>query len=363
MLGSDNTQIGGVVSIELAVALSAIATKAAVTQLIQGGPMSRGDWAGVAGQIVETVINTSARQESGIQRLGQDIDKVSQQISEIPTREFDQHMAAGRRYLRDLPAAWRTDEDRRELIRDARAEFVQAVAIAELGNDLQRQALAEVAVAGCWLWVPSIDDVRNAAGQARRLLEREILFANYPWPRGIAPLVGDYIDAVTLCKAYGERSAQATLPMRRSRWGRLTVNAALDQWIECSDIWVRVSRDQQPEFATPPSTAATKRGTPQLPSTPGDPPIVLKVTVHNKRASSVMVSFAPTAARISIADAHRSPFLKILEWSSLAPGEVTTRRIKTADPSGGDIITIAGTQQRWVPLEPGLLAFLYPAQP
>jgi hypothetical protein len=230
-------------SIELAVALGAIATKTIVAELIKGAPMARGDWADVAGQVIDAVINSGAQEESGIQRLGQKIEQVSQQVNEIPLREFDQHMAAGRRYLRDLPVAWRKKQDRRDLIHDARAEFVRAVAIAELRNDLRRQALAEVAIAGCWLWVPSINDVKMAAGQARRLLEREILFGAYT-PSALVKigriqvsqevdgLVGDYTDVVKLCKAYGERSAQAALPdvlFFQAPQARLTIGAALDR--------------------------------------------------------------------------------------------------------------------------------------
>jgi hypothetical protein len=395
------------VSIELAVALSAIATKAIVANLIQGAPMTRDGWADVAGQVVETVINTAAHQESGFQGLGQKIDKVSQQIDEIPMREFDQHMAAGRRYLRDLPAAWRTDQDRRDLIHDARAEFVRAVAIAELGNDLRRQALAEVAIAGSWLWVPSINDVRNAAGQARQLLERDVLFGAYP-VHDTAWSVGDYTDVLRLCKAYGERSAYAVLPALSSPGARLTVSAALDHWVECADMWVHVARDQQPESATPPPAAVAKRVTPPFPGyigigrtarqtgqpriTPGfsaapvqrDPPVILKVTVENKRAAPVMVSFSQSAARIKFGTVRRSlsssslrtasssprSALSTLEpaWSSLASGERTTRRVNVPSvASPGTGVGLApyrpGIQPRQFALrDPGILQFLYPAQ-
>lgn len=135
-------------AIELAVVLGAIAARTLVSEIIRGATMPRDDWADVAADVVGALITTSYRQESGLQQLNQGLGKISQQIDDTPVREFDQHMVAGRRFLRDLPVAWRTAEDRRDLIRDARAEFVRAAAIAELRKDLSRQALAEVAIAG-----------------------------------------------------------------------------------------------------------------------------------------------------------------------------------------------------------------------
>ena len=369
-------------SIELAVALTAIAAKSIVGELIQGAPMTRGGWADVAGQIAETVINSAAQQESGVQRLGQKIGQVSRQIDEIPVREFNEHMAAGRRYLRDLPAAWRTKQDRRELIHDARTEFVRAVAIAENGNDLRRQALAEVAIAGCWLWVPSIGDVRKAAGQARGLLEREILFGAYP-AIGAGPPIDDYADVVRLCQAYGERS---TYTVRPSPWlsspgARLTVSAALDRWVECADIWVHVARDQQATAAASPPAAVAGPVTPRFPArsvTGGaawlrppavpaqdDRPAVLKVTVSNKRATQVMVSFSPAAARVAVGsppaarafgDVSGSP-----SWGSLAPGAATAMLVVSGTEARPQ--PHAWTGQRPYPAQDsGLLAFRYPVQ-
>jgi hypothetical protein len=404
-------------AVELAVALAAIATKTIVAQLIQGAPPSQGGWADVAGQVAETLVNSAARQESGIQRLGQQIgqlsrqvDQVSRQVNEIPIREFGQHMAAGCRYIRDLPPAWRTDQDRRDLIHDARQEFVTAGSIAKQSNDLRRQALAEVAIAGCWLWVPSIGDVRNAAGLARQLLQAEILYGAYSPPdefasvrglpsAGAAPPVDDYIDVVKFCKAYGERSAYAAIPLRSWPGERLAVSAATDRWVECADIWVQVTREQSPASATPPAATAKPAATPTTQSVvarlwaqeqaagntrlpggllggqqgfgtgraampaPSHPPEVLKVTVSNKRAAQVNVFLSQKAARVNIANAAPAR-----SWSSLAPGEAKVWRITVPSaarllPGRLGLAPQADDQGLLGPRNAGVVAFLYPARP
>ena len=404
-------------AVELAVALTAIATKTIVAQLIQGAPPSQGGWGDVAGQVAQTLVNSAARQESGIQRLGQQVNQLSRQVNqlsrqvnEIPIREFGQHMAAGCRYLLDLPPAWRTDQDRRDLIHDARQEFVTAGAIAKQSHDLRRQALAEVAIAGCWLWVPSIGDVRNAAGLARRLLEVEVLHGAYsPLDEfasvralpsaGTASPLDDYIDVVEFCKAYGERSEYAALPLRSSPEARLAVRAALDRWVECTDIWVHVAREQQPASATPPAATAKPAATPTYQSTlarllaqqqaaeeprllgayrqgqqgfgtgsadapsPSQPPAVLKVTVSNKQANRVSVSVSPTAARVSLNVAPRQ------SWSLLAPGETKVWSITVPSaarllPRSSGLALQGNRGLRGLGLEDtGVVAFLYPAQP
>lgn len=388
-------------AVELAVALTALATKTIVTQLIQGAPLSQGGWADVAGQVAETLVNSAARQESGIQRLGQQIgqlsqqvNQLSQQVNEIPIREFGQHMAAGCRYLRDLPPAWRTDQDRRDLIHDARQEFVTAGSIAKQSNDLRRQALAEVAIAGCWLWVPSIGDVRNAARLARQLLQAEILYGTYSPPVAFASVralpsagavspVDDYIDVVKFCKAYGERSAYAAIPLRSWPGERLAVSAATDRWVECADIWVHVTREQPPASATPPAATATPAATPTTQSAlarawaqrfgtgpaampaPSHPPEVLKVTVSNKRAAQVNVFLSQKAARVNIANAASAQ-----SWSSLAPGEAKLWRITVPSAArplpGNSSLALQAGNQGLLGLSlqnAGVVAFLYPAQP
>jgi hypothetical protein len=142
--------------VQLAKALGSIAGQAIVTQFVQGAPFDRKDWANVAGQITKAVLDASSAQESAFQELGKQIDHIGRKIDRIPLREYDEHMAAGRRYLREVTPQWRTAVDRRDMIRDARGEFVRAGAIAEVGNDLFRQVAAELAIAACWLWVPSL---------------------------------------------------------------------------------------------------------------------------------------------------------------------------------------------------------------
>jgi hypothetical protein len=108
-------------------------------------------------------------------------------------------MAAGCRHLRDLPKSWRSKRDRRDLIRDARSEFVRASAVAGQMGDIQRQATAEVAIAGCWLWVPSMPDVTNTMDEARLLVEKDLLFRT---TGAFSALSSSYRDIVALCNAY-----------------------------------------------------------------------------------------------------------------------------------------------------------------
>jgi hypothetical protein len=242
------------VAIELAVALSVIATKAVVGELIQGGPMTRETWAGAAKQVVDALVNHTSHQDVGFGRIGNQIDRIGNQIDDIPVREFGQHMAAGRRHLRDLPVAWRTEKDRRDLIHDARTEFVSAVGIAENMKDAQRQALAEVAIAGCWLWVGSLPDVQNTIGEARQILEQDVLWGTQiaEWRFRRTPLSWDavaaYADVLTLGKAYGERPAMTAVPIvSRRRWtpapdAGVAVWAVADQWVECAGIEVKIGQ-------------------------------------------------------------------------------------------------------------------------
>jgi hypothetical protein len=83
-------------------------------------------------------------------------------------------MSAGVRFMSDLPVAWRTDEDRRDLIHDARAAFVHATAVAHQMSDVRLQVKAELAVASCWIWVPSVPDVRRTLEHTDALLVEEI---------------------------------------------------------------------------------------------------------------------------------------------------------------------------------------------
>ena len=107
----------GSMAVQLAVALSGIAAQAIVTQFVQGSSFDRKGWANVAGQIVKAMIDTSRAQEFTLQQLG------GGTLDDIPRREYDERMAAGRRYLREVTPQWRTARDRRDMIRDARGEF------------------------------------------------------------------------------------------------------------------------------------------------------------------------------------------------------------------------------------------------
>ncbi|MFD7337093.1 hypothetical protein ACFV98_13945 [Streptomyces violascens] len=250
-------------AIELAVALGVLAARTAVAQLIQGQGMDNAAWAGVATQVVDVLVSTSTRQESGFRQLGQKfdalgqkVDVVGQQVRDIPGREFEEYMAAGRRYVRDLPDVWRSERDRRELIRDARREFVHAFGIAEHMKSPERQAVADVAIAGCWLWVPSLPDVKKTIGAARQILEKEMLY-------GTTLPTKSYADVLYLCKRYGEQPAIAAKPIAPERQGRpptdgarLAVRVNYGRPVVCAGVEVRVEElapvaDEPPRPARP----------------------------------------------------------------------------------------------------------------
>jgi hypothetical protein len=243
---------GAAVAIDLAVALAAIAARTLVAELIRNKPLSQDSWAEVGAEVAGTLVSTAIRPSAGslsqeyhvdrvgprfdrvgqqlehiseqVKQVGQKVDRVGERVNDLQARDFDRFMRAGSRYLRDLPVDWRTDQDRRELIRDARRSFVDAVAVAEQMQDAERQALAEVAIAGCWLWVPSIDDVRNTIGHARRILEREILF-------GQSLSTESYIDVLELCKAYGELPRTTKIPsLTEYKWRWVPEARASPSW-------------------------------------------------------------------------------------------------------------------------------------
>ncbi|WP_189965096.1 hypothetical protein [Streptomyces violascens] len=257
----------------MAVALGLLATRTAVAQLIQGQSMDNAAWAGVATQVVDILVSTSTRQESGFRQLdqkfdalGRRIDLVGQQVRDIPGREFEEYMAAGRRYVRDLPDVWRSDGDRRELIRDARREFVHAFGIAEHMRSPERQAVADVAIAGCWLWVPSLPDVKKTIGAARQILEKEMLY-------GTTLPTKSYADVLYLCQRYGEQPVTAGKPILPATPGgaptdgaRLAVHVTYGHPVVCAGVEVRV--EELPPAADDPPRAA-RPGTPN----PGPPPL------------------------------------------------------------------------------------------
>lgn len=238
-------------AVDLALALSGLAAQAIVTRFVQGSPFDRDGWANVAGQVVKAMIDTSHAQESTLQQLGQKID-------DIPRREYDEHIAAGRRYLREVTPQWRTARDREDMIKDARGEFVRASAIAEVRNDLLRQVTAEVAIAGCWLWVPSLNDVKNTITNARTLLEQELLYgATFPrswnWDdnsdpyRGIFQAHAAYADVVAMARGYGEQPNTVgellkDQPFREKykHGARLAVLADQGNFVTCAGVQLRL---------------------------------------------------------------------------------------------------------------------------
>ena len=288
-------------SIELAVALGVIATRTAVAELIRGTPLDTDGWATVAADVVDAFITTSARQESNAAVLGRQIDQLGGQIGQLgrvlrnePIREFEEHMAAGRRYVRDLADSWRSERDRRELIGDARREFVRAFGIAEHMNDPLRQAVADVAIAGCWLWIPSLPDVLKTMAAARKVLEQEILYG------AILP-TASYADVITLCKSYGERSRNAGAPIIPSPGSaptpgaRLAVRTKNNRWVECAGIELFL-------HGTPAPTGGT-----------------VKIKVRNSRAERVSLYVGADAVIIGFPHNGRVPPL-----NQLTPGAVET---------------------------------------
>jgi hypothetical protein len=227
----------------VAVALATVAAKTVVGQLVQGTPMTRDSWAEASRQIIDALASQSSRQEGGF-------DRISRQIDAIPVREFNEHIAAGRALLRELPGDWRDEKDRDTLIHDARIEFVHAYATAQQLADAQRQALAEVAIGGCWVWVGSLARAQDRFRGAREVLEQRILSGAEPADRGVRV---DCAEVLALCKHFGERPAITAIPVvaRSDReipqawWANIAVPAVTDQWVECVGIELRAGRMEE----------------------------------------------------------------------------------------------------------------------
>ncbi|WP_026412162.1 hypothetical protein [Actinomadura oligospora] len=295
------------VAMELAVALTAIGVKAVVTDWIRGGAWSRADWALVATQVVDAVVAAPARSdlalqrvERGVQRVERRLDVLGRKIDALPARDqarrFDVHMAAGRRYMRDLPDEWRDDPDRYRLVEHAQHEFVRAFAIAETLGDPSLQALAEVAIAGSWLWVPSLQDVQKAVGAARSVLEQELLF-------GATRPLDDYANVIRLCKVYGERPKNTRVPGPPTPGARLAVQAKYNRWVGCGDLEVLVARPKPVDARRPISGArAPDGGWMLVPASPtgATPTPSVNVTVRNRRAEWVSVSMTAAAVLVQL---------------------------------------------------------------
>lgn len=84
---------------------------------------------------------------------GPALARIERQLAAVPDREYRQHIAAGRRFLQDLPVDWRTKKERARIIRDARVEFVRASAIASELGDVRKAVVlrwrSRVAGFGC----------------------------------------------------------------------------------------------------------------------------------------------------------------------------------------------------------------------
>ncbi|WP_405839374.1 hypothetical protein [Streptomyces sp. NBC_01518] len=291
-------------AMELAIALGALVARTAVAQLVAGQAMDNAAWAGAASQVVDVLVSTATRQESGFQQLGQGfevlgrkIDAVGKQVGDIPGREFEEYMAAGRRYVRDLPDTWRSARDRRGLIQDARREFVHAYGIAEHMRSPHRQALADVAIAGCWLWVPSLPDVRKTIGAARQILETELL-------RGSTLPTKSYADVLYLCRSYGEQPRTAGKPIlpapgqAPTPLARLAVRAPYGSWVTCAGIEVRIDaltdavEEPTPSGLVIPATALEK------PAPAGRRRV--RVQVRNNRAEWIALRMSSRAVLVSL---------------------------------------------------------------
>lgn len=196
------------VSAGLAIALTTIAAKSATSSIILGNAPNRDAWAEVGTEVVDALINAIPKPESQSDSM---LRRLLRAVEGQPARDFDVRMAAGRRFLRDLPATWRTEMDRRDLIRDARGAFVGAFAVAQQMGDPQRIAYAEVAVAGCWFWVPSIEDVRATLDHARRVLENAVHL-----PSASSSVSADLDAVIALQEALvPHRSGNSVAPGRR----------------------------------------------------------------------------------------------------------------------------------------------------
>jgi len=325
--------------IELAAALAGIATRAVVIKLLDGNRADPNAWAGIAGQIVETIVGATSRQASELNEIsgkvdaiGQEIDAISRKVDALPAREFSQHMAAGCRQLRDLQVSSRSKRDRRDLIRDARSEFVRAAAVAGQMGDIQRQAAAEVAIAGCWLWVPSIPDVTKTMDEARLLVETDLLFRT---GGAFCALSSSYRDTVDLCKAYRVpatlNAGSLIVPSNESPpipGARVAVRIVHSQLIWCAGIELMTYPDRAPsdllghvlkrlrenDYATPGASTVTgvRDHVRQLraknsPAPLGPDPV--PAIVHNRSDRWIEVANSSDTVLMEILDRSPSPAL------------------------------------------------------
>jgi hypothetical protein len=117
------------------------------------------------------------------------------QIDRSPLREYDKHMAAGRRHLQDLMD---TQEyfDRQQTIQTAKAKFIDASAVAQVQGDLERRLLAEVAIAGCWYALESQEGLYKTLQATREAAETGVL-------DGDRAIIVRYGHILRLCRNLG----------------------------------------------------------------------------------------------------------------------------------------------------------------
>ncbi|WP_141743780.1 hypothetical protein [Streptomyces agglomeratus] len=232
-------------------AFVALAASATVKQLVRGESPSSEDWGGIAGQVVDILLTQSSSQNTALERVEQQLGRIEQQLSVQPANRYEEYMAAGRRQLRDLHPEWRTSRERDDIIRDARTQFVNAVGVAEVQKDIRRQTMAEIAVAGCWLWVPSLPDVEHTLRTARLEL------ANAVRTGAGSDAVRAYSDILRLAKAYHEVGDEygipidpvTVIPALTSRPGSPVVMAMRTEpgrWIRCLGVRMRVGPASRP---------------------------------------------------------------------------------------------------------------------
>jgi hypothetical protein len=148
-------------------ALVSLALTTTLKQLISGRQPDRDEWASTASALVGILIDHVTHTEDSLAGIERRLDKLA-------TSPFEEHMATGRRFLEDLRRP-RSADDRREMIHDARSEFVRAVGAAEHLNDANRHAVAEIAIAGCWIWEQSLADAQDALRRAEEVLASALL--------------------------------------------------------------------------------------------------------------------------------------------------------------------------------------------
>ncbi|MGK8556132.1 hypothetical protein [Nocardia gipuzkoensis] len=213
------------------IALINLAATAVVKRLISGEDPSADERAGVATAVVSALLSPASQQNKGI-------NAIHDELRMMPIREYDKHMLTGRRFLQGLLTPQLSADDRRHLLWDAHREFADASSIAIQQQDFLRRVEAEVCVAGCWLWVPSLPRVKETLRETCDALTRSI-------HRGSGEAaVRAYRHVLPLCQKYGEVAADEALPMDPSAarpWpAALVVDTERGKWTRCLGIDMRI---------------------------------------------------------------------------------------------------------------------------